>query len=368
MPTARNIEFKARFDKTTDVKDLASATGADVLPTRHQTDTYFNTPRGRLKLRETEHEAQLIYYERLNSATARESRYLATPVQYQSDIKELLGASLGTRVVVSKTRTVLRTQTILINLDTVHNLGRFIEVEVSTPQDDLIGSSIDTARQFQHVLGLNASDFVPFSYADLALMRDSAHRWRQTLSDTTRTGRLYLLDGVSGSGKTSLLYAILQDRSLDLACVPRHTTRAQRKGAPESEYIFVSSREFHDLVSAGAFMEFRDFDFGMSYGLSWDRAIQPLIEGKNAVGIIDLGNVRHVAELFPEAVRILVDAPLTTIERRLRTRGYNTEEQIQERLGNAKLIDAYRPYYDHVINNDDDLFDTSVSHLRRIIA
>jgi guanylate kinase len=115
-------------------------------------------------------------------------------------------------------------------------------------------------------------------------------------------------------------------------------------------------------------MEFRDFDFGMSYGLSWDSAIQPLLEGKNAVGIIDLGNVRHVAELFPEAVRILVDAPLPTIERRLRTRGYNTEEQIQERLGNAKLIDAYRPYYDHVINNDDGLFDTSVSHLRRIIT
>jgi guanylate kinase len=369
MVSAQNVEFKARFNSETTIEELAARTGATARPPRRQTDTYFTTTRGRLKLRESDQDTELIYYERLNSATVRESRYVRTPLTGAvSGLKTLLSAALGTCVAVSKTRTVLAIDGSLVNIDVVDGLGRFVEVEISAAPEKTLQSSMTEASRLQRALGIEVGDFVPFSYADLIVMNDVAQQQRRALSNVERPGRLFLLDGPSGSGKTSILQAILQDRSIDLVSAPRHTTRSRRIGANEPEYIFVSAAEFHALVSAGAFMEFRDFDFGMSYGLSWQQAVVPLRSGANCIGIMDLGNVRHVAELFPEAVRVLVDAPLSTIERRLRARGHNTQEQIDERLGNARLIDAYRPYYHHIINNDDGLFDASVAQLRRIVS
>jgi hypothetical protein len=91
----------------------------------------------------------------------------------------------------------------------------------------------------------------------------------------------------------------------------------------------------------------------MSYGLPWAEAFAPLLEGRPALGVINLGNVEHVKRLMPEAVTILVDASLDTIRHRLIARGVNTPEQIEERLSNAARVQNYRKFYDYVVTNEE---------------
>src|SRR5262249_11279402 len=119
---------------------------------------------------------------------------------------------------------------------------------------------------------------------------------------------------------------------------------------------------------AGAFIEYRDFLFGMSYGLPWAEAFTPLLEGRPALGVINLGNVEHVKTLAPEAVTVLVEASLDTIRRRLIARGVNTPEQIEERLGNAARVAEFRRFYDYVVTNEEGGLQQAEAVLRSLIT
>ena len=57
-----NIEIKARCTDSRFIRDYLLSRGADFKGTDHQTDTYFNVPHGRLKLREGNIENNLIFY------------------------------------------------------------------------------------------------------------------------------------------------------------------------------------------------------------------------------------------------------------------------------------------------------------------
>ena len=184
-------------------------------------------------------------------------------------------------------------------------------------------------------------------------MQAQASIWRARLHARTDAGTLFLLDGASCSGKSTLVDRLTADPTLPIELIPRCSTRARRPDdQPRREYLFVSRDEFDALAQVGGFIEYRDFQFGMSYGLPWEQALEPLLQGRHGLAVINLGNVRQVKALFPEAVTILVDAPLTTIRQRLIARGVNTAEQIEERLSNAARVDAYRPFYDYIVKND----------------
>jgi guanylate kinase len=106
----------------------------------------------------------------------------------------------------------------------------------------------------------------------------------------------------------------------------------------------------------------------MSYGLPWAEALAAPLLGRAALGVINLGNVEHVKALFPEAVTILVDASLDTIRRRLIARGVNTEEQIEERLGNAARVQEFRKFYDYVVTNEEGALTEAETFLRNLIS
>ena len=91
------------------------------------------------------------------------------------------------------------------------------------------------------------------------------------------------------------------------------------------------------------------------------------MQGKNALAIINLGNVRHVKMALPEAVTILIHASANTIKERLIRRGMNNQAQIEERLASARLADLYRPYYDYVINNDEGRLEDAATQLKELI-
>ncbi len=200
-------------------------------------------------------------------------------------------------------------------------------------------------------------------------MQREARVWRSRLhSSTSPTGTLFLLDGASCSGKSTLVDRLTADPAL-LELVPRYSTRERRvDDQRRHEYLFVSHDDFRARAAGGGFIEYKDFQFGMSYGLPWVEAFSPLLEGRNALGVINLGNVEFVKMLVPEAVAILVDASLETIRRRLIARGVNTSEQIDERLANAARVQQYRKFYDYVVTNEEGVLNEAEAFLRNLVA
>ena len=208
----------------------------------------------------------------------------------------------------------------------------------------------------------------PWPEAERHAMQQESMAWRARLRTRPVAGTLFLLDGASCSGKSTLVDRLTNgDGAIDL--VPRYSTRERRQDDQRRrEYIFVSPESFRARAEAGAFIEYRDFLFGMSYGLPWAEAFAPLLEGRPALGVINLGNVEHVKGLVPEAVTILVDASLDTIRHRLIARGVNTTEQIEERLGNARRVQDFRTFYDYVVKNEEGGLAEAEAKLRELIA
>lgn len=129
-PPRRNVELKARDPHPERSLQRARALGAEDRGELRQRDTYFAAPRGRLKLREQDPGgAELVAYERVDAAHARESRYRIAPVEDAAALRETLDAALGTTVVVDKRRRLLLWEGVRIHLDRVEGLGDFVELE-----------------------------------------------------------------------------------------------------------------------------------------------------------------------------------------------------------------------------------------------
>ena len=142
----RNLELKARDPDPARSLRVCEALGAEDEGTLLQTDTYFEVPRGRLKLREEpDADAHLLAYERPNLAEPKESLYRIVAIPDPGNLKDALAAVLGIRVVVGKERRLFVLDGVRIHLDRVEGLGSFIEFE------GVAAGDADLAR-FEHLL------------------------------------------------------------------------------------------------------------------------------------------------------------------------------------------------------------------------
>src|SRR4026209_2481121 len=97
-----NVEIKARCPNTEKIRNYLLINNADSKGTDLQTDTYFNVPRGRLKLREGNIENNLIYYERNNQAGPKSSNFILTKIPDSISLKESLSNANGVKTVIKK--------------------------------------------------------------------------------------------------------------------------------------------------------------------------------------------------------------------------------------------------------------------------
>ncbi len=129
-PPRRNIELKARDLKPERTLEVCRTLGAADHGELWQRDTYFTVPRGGLKLREQRPgQPHLIQFERPDLPEERESRYRIAPVEDAEALLFALGAALGVRGTVEKSRHLFLWKSVRIHLDEVDGLGHFIELE-----------------------------------------------------------------------------------------------------------------------------------------------------------------------------------------------------------------------------------------------
>lgn len=163
-----NIEIKARTQRADFIRQWLKDHHADFKGTDYQTDTYFHTKKGRLKLREGNIENNLIYYERENQAGPKQSDFSLLKVAEPITLKEMLAESMGVRVIVSKKREIYFIENVKFHIDELETLGSFVEIEASNKTHDL---PIETLRKqcdyYMKEFEIEESDLVNISYSDM---------------------------------------------------------------------------------------------------------------------------------------------------------------------------------------------------------
>ena len=163
-----NIEIKAHARDFAELRRRAEILGkapGEVIP---QEDTFFNVPKGRLKLRQlTPQRGQLVYYERTDISGPKRSNYYIFETSDPESLKNTLSVALGVRGIVRKTRYLYLAGQTRIHLDEVEGLGDFLELEVvlQPEQSDAEGQSI--ARDLMSRLGVQEKDLIEGAYMDL---------------------------------------------------------------------------------------------------------------------------------------------------------------------------------------------------------
>jgi guanylate kinase len=168
-----------------------------------------------------------------------------------------------------------------------------------------------------------------------------------------RRGKLIVLAGPSGVGKGAIvarLLAALPDLELSISA----TTRQPRDREDEGRhYHFMDREHFDKTIEAGGFLEWADI-FGERYGTPREPIDRALAEGRDVLVEIDVQGARQVKAVEPQAFMVFITPPsLEELERRLRTRGSETERQIGRRLAKAADELAAEPEFDVTVVNDD---------------
>ncbi len=164
---------------------------------------------------------------------------------------------------------------------------------------------------------------------------------------------MLIVSSPSGAGKTTLC-SRLRAEFPDLRFSVSHTTRAPRETEVDGrEYHFVDQQTFERAIAAGDFVEWAQVH-GHYYGTGLSEIEQARASASGVIFDIDFQGARQIRAHFAEAVGIFILPPsLDELERRLRGRGTESEEESVRRLANAELEIAHYGLFDYVVVNDD---------------
>jgi guanylate kinase len=175
------------------------------------------------------------------------------------------------------------------------------------------------------------------------------------LSMTTPSGKLVIISGPAGAGKSTVVRQLLANCPLPLEFSVSATTRSPRPGERDGvDYFFLTREEFARRRGAGEFLESKEvFGRGDWYGTLHSVVTAGLAAGKWVLLEIDVEGAMSVLAQCPDAITIFLHpGGLDELERRLRTRGTETEDSVRRRLEVARDELTFIHRYRHqVINN-----------------
>ncbi|KIL94000.1 hypothetical protein FAVG1_02562 [Fusarium avenaceum] len=168
--------------------------------------------------------------------------------------------------------------------------------------------------------------------------------------------RPLIISGPSGVGKGTLIKRLLDAHPDMFSTVISHTTRDPRQGEDDSSYTFVSKQEFQRLYREGVFIESTVFD-NHYYGTSMQAVSQVLCRDAIPLLDLDIKGVKAMKKIKRLDAKYVFIKPLsfTALESRLRSRGTESEPNIQRRMTKAKLDQKYaekKGAYNLIIIND----------------
>ena len=174
-------------------------------------------------------------------------------------------------------------------------------------------------------------------------------------ADSKKTGKVIIISGPSGVGKTSVLRKLFAQSKLPLVESVSATTRPQRKGETAgTSYHYLSQEQFKKHLENNDFLEYCEvFGYGHWYGTLRQPVTTGLEEGNWIVLEVDVEGAAKVLKTYPDAITIFIHpGSIEELERRLRGRGTESEEVLTRRLEVAKHELDASPIYRHIVINE----------------
>ena len=166
-------------------------------------------------------------------------------------------------------------------------------------------------------------------------------------------GLLFVLSGFSGAGKGTIMKRFFEQYE-GFALSVSATSRPIRPGETDGvHYHFVTRERFERMIADGDLVEYTEYQNNY-YGTPRTFLQEMLDAGTDVFLEIEVDGGSQIRSLFPGAVLIFVTTPdAAELERRLRGRGTNTEEEIRGRMARALEETEFIPAYDYLLVNDD---------------
>ena len=166
-------------------------------------------------------------------------------------------------------------------------------------------------------------------------------------------GSLIVMSGPSGCGKGTVIQEFLKkhkDAWLSISC----TSRDPRPGdVPNETYYFVSREEFEEKIEQQEFLEYAEYN-GNYYGTPLDKVNEQLDQGNEVVLEIEVEGAIQVKRKVPDCVMIFIVPPgKQALYDRLKRRGTENDEVIQERISKANREFKLAHLYDYIVVNDE---------------
>lgn len=169
-----------------------------------------------------------------------------------------------------------------------------------------------------------------------------------------KKGLLIVMSGPSGVGKGTIRDILFENKKLDLFFSVSMTTRKPRPGEVDGvDYYFVSKEEFLKNVEEDNLLEWTEY-VGNYYGTPKSKVEEMRNDGKNVLLEIDVNGASNVLSKVDDAVSIFIAPPsMEELERRIRHRGTESEETIQNRIERARKELKFEKQYKYVVINNE---------------
>jgi guanylate kinase len=180
-----------------------------------------------------------------------------------------------------------------------------------------------------------------------------------------RRGGLFVVSAPSGTGKTTVVDKVVAGTP-GVRRSRSFTSRLPRPGETDGEaYHFVSRARFEAMVAGNQFLEWAEI-VGNLYGTSLFETERQLAAGLDLMLVIDVQGARQLRQQGVAAVMVFLLPPSAEVlERRIRSRGQDSDEVIARRLDVAREEVPAFPEYHYVVVNDD--MKTCVDEVRSIV-
>ncbi len=181
------------------------------------------------------------------------------------------------------------------------------------------------------------------------------------------TGKLFVITGPSGVGKTTIAERLLAEMP-NLVRLVTITTREMRPNeVNDVDYHFVDRATFEQMITAGELFEHAEV-YGQFYGNSTAEVEALLASGKNVLAVIDVQGAKTVGEKRPDATTIFLTADSAeNLAKRLLSRGKIEAADLERRRSELEAEMTFAPECTHTVVNNEGQIDQTVAEVRKII-